>query len=134
MEQLPLTTTAIPEPDTYLLDTVRMTVQNRVRFEIFVTIGHVGTSFEFLCHSQAPWEIARDGLRTTATFASRVVGMLREKRVTEERGGYPVPAAIREKVRQFILSLDDCQSHEIQYRWEPVRIYGQATYDWRPSR
>jgi hypothetical protein len=111
-----------------------MTIQNRIRYQFFLTVGHQGSYLEFQCHSQAPWELERDGPLTPAVLAERVDGILQEPRITEERRGFPVPAAIRAAVRDYILSLDDGVSREINFRKEPVRVTGTTHCEsWRDA-
>lgn len=123
----------IPE-ETPSIDGVPMKLQNRIRFDCYLMVGHAGVLLDFHCHAQAPFELERDGPRTTEVFADRVDECLQEARMEEELGE-PVPQEIRDAVRAYIFSLDDGESRDINFRAGPVSLCGQTfcVPSWRPS-
>lgn len=110
---------------------VPMTVQNRIRFECFLIVGHAGNCIDYQCLPQADFEVDRDGLRTVAAFANRIDTCLRSREMTEEYGGR-IPHNIVDAIRQYILSLDDGVSRDIDFRQGSVSLCGRTTCEaWR---
>ena len=108
-----------------------MTVQQRIRFECFLTVGHAGVCLEFQCLSQAPFELERDGPRTTRVFADRVDRFLQSVPMEAEFGG-PIPLEMRAALRAYVFSLDDNVSRDIDFRSGPVSLSGRTICNpWR---
>lgn len=110
---------------------VLMTVQNRIRFDVSVIVGHAGMMIEFPCHSQTEDEMHRDGPRTTRAFVQHVDEALQRYEVVREHGG-PIARSVRRAVGMYLFSLDDGVSHEINFCQGPVSICGRTVCQtWR---
>jgi len=111
---------------------IPMTQQNRIRFECFLIVGHAGDCIDYQCLPQADFEVDQDGLRTIAAFANRIDTCLRRPEMEEEFGG-PVSRAITDAIREYIFSLDDGVSRDINFRMGTVSLCGRTscTQPWR---
>lgn len=102
-----------------------ITLQQRIRFECFLIVGHAGVCLEFQCIPQAPFELERDGPRTTQTFADRLDRCLQSAHMEAEFGG-PIPWEIRSALRAYVFRLDDNVSRDIDFRMGPVSLSGRT--------
>jgi len=123
---------AFQSSDALLPDTP-MTLQQRIRFECFLIVGHAGVCLEFQCLPQAPFELERDGPRTTQVFANRLDRCLQSAHTEAEFGG-PIPWEIRSALRAYVFRLDDNVSRDIDFRMGHVSLSGRTFCDeWRAS-
>ncbi|HBH19868.1 MAG TPA: hypothetical protein DDX11_02750, partial [Candidatus Peribacter riflensis] len=85
-------------------DGMLMTVQKRIRFEVFLIVGHAGVCMDFGCHSQAEFELEQYGPRTINTFIRRIDGFLKQDSMEQEYGG-PIPQEVRDAIGTYVFSL-----------------------------
>ena len=79
-----------------------MTLQRRMHFICFLIVGHAIVPIDFQCRSQAPFEVEREGLRTTKVLGDCVERIL--KTLAAELRNTDLETAI-EAVRSRILIL-----------------------------
>ncbi|MDO8468909.1 MAG: hypothetical protein Q7S29_04090 [Candidatus Peribacter sp.] len=104
---------------------VPMTVQDRIRFEIFLLVGHAGVMMDYSCRSQADFELRREGPRTINAFIRQVDDVLQSAHCEQEYGS-PIPQEVRDAVGMYLFSLDDGVSRDIDFRQGPVSICGRT--------